>query len=282
MGVAYDVSDRGRIQPPMELIRKTDAYFTDKGEGLRVYEHPETGQELFSVTSVQTVMNGEAQALKIWRRRDPEWADYWTRYTQIRGSIIHEQILGKYADRPMPGYDLPSEIDREAIIEDDDPKGENHMIDEKDFVKIEADLERAKNMWAKIWSAEGYSFGDVQGVEVKVWRPDYGYAGTFDLLMRLDGKLTLCDLKTSKAYRDKYAEQLAAYWDAAEEMYDITIKQACVIRLCPDQRHNPFLKPELHFVPDERPEWRAKCTDFQENYLPYLDTSGDPEPDTIQ
>ncbi|QLG30035.1 PD-(D/E)XK nuclease family protein (plasmid) [Halorarum halophilum] len=264
----------------MELIRKTNAYFTEDGDGLRVYEHPETGQELFSVTSVQTVVNEDAAALVAWRRRDPKWADYWTRYTQIRGTLIHEQLLGKFADRPMPGYDLPSEIDKEAIIADDGE--ENHMISAKDFVKIEEDVERAKNMWAKIWSSEGYSFGDVQGVEVKVWRPDYGYAGTFDLLMRLNGKLTLCDLKTSKAYRPKYAEQLAAYWDAAEEMYDLEIEQACVFRLCPDQRHNPFLKPELHFVPDEREEWRAKCTKFLTEYLPNLDTSGDPEADEVQ
>lgn len=281
MGVDYDVSYRGRIQPPMKLIRKTNAYFTETGRGLRVYEHPEDETELFSVTSVQGVVNSDAAALVAWRRQDPEWADYWTRFTQLRGTTIHEQILGQYADRPMPGIDgEPSEIDEEFVINDDSPK--NHMIDEEDFSHIWRDVERAKNMWAKIWTQFGHSFGDVRGVEVKVWQPELGYAGTFDLLMMMDGKLTLCDLKTSKAYRDKYAEQLSAYWLAAEQMYEIEIEQAAVIRLCPDHRHNPFMNPEVHFVPDKKDQWRQKCIEFKQEYLPTLDTSGTPDADNVQ
>lgn len=281
MGVDYDVSYRGRIQPPMELIRKTNAYFTDDGEGLRVYEHPGTGNELFSVTSVQGVVNSDAAALVAWRAQDPKWADYWTRFTQLRGTTIHEQILGPYADRPMPGIDdEPSEVDEEFVIQDDSEK--NHMIDEEDFSHIWRDVERAQNMWSKIWSQFGHEFGDVRGVEVKVWQPELGYAGTFDLLMMMDGKLTLVDLKTSKAYRDKYAEQLSAYWLAAEEMYDIEIEQAAVVRLCPDHRHNPFMNPEVHFVPDRKDEWREKCIKFKEEYLPTLDTSGTPDADDVQ
>ena len=259
MGVEYEVSDRMRIQPPIDLIQKTNEYYLPSGEGLRVYEHPDTGQELFSVTSIQSGVHGTSTAVKNWRSNNPGWADFWTHYCQIRGEIIHELILGQYADRPMPGYELPYEVDPEE------------ELDPKDQTKMWEDVEKAKRMWRKIWTSEGHSFGDVRGIEVRVFIEEHAYAGTFDLLMNLDGKLTLCDLKTGKGFYPKYAEQISAYWHAAEEMFDIEIEQACVIRLNPDERHNPFLEPELHWVEKDAEGWFEVCKEFQEEVLPLID-----------
>lgn len=52
--------------------------------------------------------------------------------------------------------------------------------------------------------------GAIISSEKMVWSHQ-GYAGTYDLLVRLDGELWLVDIKTSKGYYPEYALQLAAY-----------------------------------------------------------------------
>lgn len=259
MAVEYEVSDRMRIQPPIELDQKTNEYYLEDGTGLRVYEHPETGQQLFSVTSIQDAVHGKATSIKVWESNNPQWADYWRHYTQVRGEIIHEEILGQYACRDMPGYELPYEVDPEEELSDEDQ------------TQLWEDLETAERMWKKIWTSKGHRFGDVRGVEVRVFMPEHAYAGTFDLLMNIDGKLTICDLKTAKSYYPKYGEQLNAYWYAAEEMFDLDIEQGCVIRLCPDQRHNPFMEPQLHWVEKDTQPWLDVCEEFRNEILPTIE-----------
>lgn len=269
--VDFDMSYRGRIQPPFELIRKTDAYkIPGSDDGLRVYEHPETGQELFSVTSIKSAVKEKPEALVQWEANDPTWADYWRAYTQVRGTYIHEEVLGQYADRPMPGrtdkFELPSEVTQQDMIDDEDCP-----LDAGDFTNMEDEIESGKRMWRKVWSSMGHEFGEVHGVEVKVWNPELSYAGTFDLLLTMDGKLTLLDLKTSKAYYDGYAKQLTAYRMAAEKMYGLDIEQMVIVRLCPDKRHNPFMKPEVHYAPYQPEEWRAMCHEFEDEVLPLVE-----------
>lgn len=66
-------------------------------------------------------------------------------------------------------------------------------------------------------------------VEQVVYSEAYNYAGTFDSILKIDGKTYLCDLKTSNASRDApqgvYAEnfiQLGGYYAAYEEERFIT------------------------------------------------------------
>lgn len=60
----------------------------------------------------------------------------------------------------------------------------------------------------------------------------YFYAGSFDLLIEIDGKKFMADFKTSSGiYGDSYFHQCAAYWRAWNEMgYDKDIVGAIVIR----------------------------------------------------
>lgn len=259
MVVDFELSEHMRIQPPFELDQVDDAYRLPNGETLRTYTHPESGKELFSVTSIQKGVHGTPEAVKNWEQGDPEWAEYWRHFTAVRGTRIHEQVLGQYADRPMPGYELPPEVD----------PGEE--LSEEDQAQVKVDIEKAEQMWSHLWTDMGHEFGDVRGVEVKVWNEEFGYAGTFDLLMKMDGKLTLIDLKTSKDYFPKFGEQLSAYHLAAEPMYDLDIEQRCVIRLCPDKQHNPFLRPEVHYCGDKRDQWKDVCREFQDEVVPLLE-----------
>lgn len=54
----------------------------------------------------------------------------------------------------------------------------------------------------------------ILGVEVTVFSPSHGYAGTFDLYCEADGLRWLLDWKTSKSVYAEHAVQLAAYYNA--------------------------------------------------------------------
>lgn len=57
-----------------------------------------------------------------------------------------------------------------------------------------------------------YDFQDLELIasEVTVFHPEYDYAGTFDLLVRLNGEVWLLDIKTSRNTWDEHWAQLAA------------------------------------------------------------------------
>ena len=65
---------------------------------------------------------------------------------------------------------------------------------------------------------------EVINVEEVIYSKEFGYAGTYDCMLKIDGKVYLCDLKTTNASRKApngvYAEnfvQLGAYASAHEE-----------------------------------------------------------------
>jgi ATP-dependent exoDNAse (exonuclease V) beta subunit len=97
------------------------------------------------------------------------------------------------------------------------------------------------------WSASGYARGlrsfilervtAIHAIEFSVHDKDYGYAGTADALVDIDGKLTICDWKTSKEVRSEemltnYCHQLGAYNYALRKITGIECSQAliCIAR----------------------------------------------------
>ena len=97
------------------------------------------------------------------------------------------------------------------------------------------------------WSASGYARGlrsiilervtAIHAIEFSVHDKDYGYAGTADALVDIDGKLTICDWKTSKDIRSEemltnYCHQLGAYNYALRKITGIECSQAliCIAR----------------------------------------------------
>jgi hypothetical protein len=93
-----------------------------------------------------------------------------------------------------------------------------------------------------------------------------GYAGTYDLIMRIDGELWLVDIKTSKGYYPEYGLQLSAY------------RWADSIILPDDPRPYPMPQIDrtgvLHLRPDQYPDtgWRLVeyPTDYTRDYMPFL------------
>jgi len=82
------------------------------------------------------------------------------------------------------------------------------------LIDLSSDEEMAGMLaFLEFWKARG---GTVFALERTVYFDDeeWGYAGTFDLLAEIDGVVTLCDFKTSKAIYDEYSLQLAAYMHA--------------------------------------------------------------------
>lgn len=93
-------------------------------------------------------------------------------------------------------------------------------------------------------------------IEQVVWSDTHGYAGTMDWVARVDGVLTVGDLKTSKACYDEYLLQVVAYMMALIEMghADKPI-QGCVVRF-----------PKL--VSDPEPEERLISWNEAEHLFP--------------
>lgn len=72
-------------------------------------------------------------------------------------------------------------------------------------------------------------------VEKTVFSREHVFVGRFDLLARVNGVLTLCDFKSSKAiYPLEMGVQLACYQIAYEEEYNEQIEQRMIIRFGKD------------------------------------------------
>ena len=64
-----------------------------------------------------------------------------------------------------------------------------------------------------------------------VWSDEYKYAGTADLVVKMDGEVWLLDLKTSNSLHKSYDLQLASYAKAMEESKGIKIDRTGIIWL---------------------------------------------------
>lgn len=70
-------------------------------------------------------------------------------------------------------------------------------------------------------------------IEESLISPKFGYAGTIDLLAKVDDKLTLIDFKTSNRIYKDYFAQLCAYKRLLSER-DFVIESMCIVRLGKD------------------------------------------------
>ena len=64
-----------------------------------------------------------------------------------------------------------------------------------------------------------------------VWSDEHKYAGTADLVVKMDGEIWLLDLKTSNSLHKSYDLQLASYAKALKESKDIDIERTGIIWL---------------------------------------------------
>jgi len=71
-----------------------------------------------------------------------------------------------------------------------------------------------------------------------VWSDEHKYAGTADLVVKMDGEVWLLDLKTSNSLHKSYDLQLASYAKALEESKGIKIDRTGIIWLKANTRSN--------------------------------------------
>ena len=64
-----------------------------------------------------------------------------------------------------------------------------------------------------------------------VWSDEGQYAGTMDIICKLDGEIWIIDIKTSNSLHKTYDLQLAAYTKAVEERTDIKVERTGILWL---------------------------------------------------
>lgn len=93
----------------------------------------------------------------------------------------------------------------------------NNYIETGNYIMPEIEDEEVKTSVERFvkWAIENKV--EFLGSEVSVYSKEHFYAGTFDFVCKLNGKLLLGDFKTSKQIDDTYYAQGAAYAIAVEE-----------------------------------------------------------------
>lgn len=149
------------------------------------------------------------------------------------GTLVHCRILSSISEQnaPLPEFPLSQY-----------PKNSDEYCD------------IAQEMWDEL---------DLQislpvNVEMQIVNELHGFHGQLDLLCKLDGILTLIDLKTSvRAYPDHYL-QVAAYAKSLPKVPE----RAMIISVCPYVEKNPTLTAKPYDV--SRPEIDEYFLEFVE------------------
>jgi hypothetical protein len=72
--------------------------------------------------------------------------------------------------------------------------------------------------------------------ELKLVSEEYQFGGTFDAICEVNGKLVICDWKTSTGVYDEFLIQLGAYRQLIQENLDHKIKGAILLRLDKEEK----------------------------------------------
>ena len=84
---------------------------------------------------------------------------------------------------------------------------------------------------------------EVLFAEEQLTSDKYKYGGTPDVTARIDGVLTLLDIKTGKAIYDDMIYQLSGYKHLAKECRGIDIERAMILRIGRDETESFEVKP---------------------------------------
>ncbi len=164
----------------------------------RVYKHPLTGEEVPSVT---TIISGGVPkpALPPWAAKmAAEYADAnWDMLSGLSSAERVTLIKGAHKRRSEAAADLGSAVHEAA----------DAWCSNRPMPKWEDGVEPFMEQFAEFLEARSPHF---VMTEVTVWNRAHGYAGTFDWLARINGKLTLGDHKTGTNVWPEVGLQLAA------------------------------------------------------------------------
>ena len=142
-----------------------------------------------------------------------------------QGLLRYSNYLGfKHMDYKQT-LDIAASIGSEthAFIENFIQNGEKNTITKREVINC-------TNAFMNWWNEININYNvKVLGEEVPLTCPWFG--GTYDLLLELNGKKCLVDLKTSKHVTDRYFIQLAAYMYLIKYNCNIDIDAALILRM---------------------------------------------------
>lgn len=210
------------------------------------------GYELPSVTSILSATEPEEnrERLRAWQERTPD----------------HEQIRNEASAR---GSRLHKRL-------------EDHLMGNHQLTLLEGltGASRADSEHERLWEALGpfvRSIEEVALIEAPLWWIDasqgHHYAGAVDLVARLQGETewAIVDLKTSRKYRTektwwgKAFTQLAAYRQAAEQVYrehGLDIGKALVVNVDVQRFKLQLHKAEGEELATYGEIWNSRLEDF--------------------
>jgi|GEM_PF-4524023 hypothetical protein len=177
---------------------------------------------------------------------------------------IHNNGIGRFDTFPPMELDRLSKIGTlvhcrilSSICEQNAPLPEFPLSQYPEGSEMYCDI--AQEMWDEIRLDISYPIN----IETRIVNEKYGFHGQFDLCCRVDGMLTLVDLKTSvRAYPDHYL-QVSAY---AMSLPTIP-ERAMIISLCPYVEKNPTLTAKVYEVTrSEIEEFFLEFTEYCEEW----------------
>jgi len=173
---------------------------TENAKGHREYVHPLTGERVPSVTTIISV--GEKGGL-----------DKWKQGIAVDTALQRLNEGASLSEARAAGMAEPARIAQErAAIGSRVHEAIEHFLltgERLDTKGIEGYL-RAFSMFYKNYKLRIERVNGLRLVERTVWSEQYRYAGTFDFMARIDGKLYVGDWKTGKDLYPSVALQLAA------------------------------------------------------------------------
>jgi ATP-dependent exoDNAse (exonuclease V) beta subunit len=182
----------------------------------------------------------------------------------------------KRRDQQMKEIWLAREGDLLTLMQNTYLKLERNLLDTMQTSEVFG--EKEKMNWIVAQQKSRYARGlrsfilervtAIHAIEFSIYDKDYGFAGTADALIDIDGKLTICDWKTSKEVRSdemliNYCHQLGAYNYALRKLTGIECNQALV---CIARRSG---KPQLKLLDSlalrsSEISFMERCMKFQE------------------
>jgi hypothetical protein len=174
--------------------------------GVRHYEHPVTGEWLPSVTAVLAA-KGVGFGLVNWYASQA--AQYAVNSYDEWFGLPRDEAIKRISSAPRRSAERSAGVGTDAHAYAESLlsiPGEFELPAAPDeFMGGDNATDNVRAILTTLWPYE------VVATECTVYSLTYGYAGTFDALLRIDGKLCLCDWKSNKRVYPEMALQQAGY-----------------------------------------------------------------------
>lgn len=190
----------------MQIFKPSENFITDTSKsGLGRYK-----LDGKSMTGVTTICNMQSKPFLI------AWAasEAYKECVNLPKDKIAEIIKSKqYAHTRKSD----NSKDKGTLAHKEVEKFINNYLETGKYIRAEIEDEEVKTSVERFYNWAETNNVEFLGSEISVYSALHFFAGTFDFVCKLDGKLLLGDFKTSKSIDDTYYAQGAAYAIAVEE-----------------------------------------------------------------